>query len=244
MISDPTIYFVILIAGAFAAAFVIGAVGFADALILNAVWLHIMDASAAIPLIVTCGFLMHVIPLFKLRKSLDFSKLPPFAFMGLAGVPIGVWALTQTTIGSFKLIIGVMLVVYGTWMLFRPNLVSNNIDTPKTDGVVGLIGGFMGGFAGLSGLFPTLWVGAKNWSKNTQRGVFQPFVIIMHAVGIITFAFSGMIGADTLRDLAWCLPAIAIGSWVGVKTYPYLNDKQFRQIILGLILVSGITLLL
>ena len=244
MISDPAIYFAILIAGAFAAAFVIGAVGFADALILNAVWLHIMDASAAIPLIVTCGFLMHIIPLYKLRKSLNFSKLPPFAIMGLAGVPIGVWALTQTTIGSFKLIIGVMLVVYGTWMLFRPNLVSNSIDSPKADGVVGLIGGFMGGFAGLSGLFPTLWVGAKNWSKNTQRGVFQPFVIIMHAVGILTFSVNGMINADTLRDLAVCIPAIVVGSWVGVKAYPYLNDKQFRQIILGLILVSGITLLL
>ena len=94
-IFDPSIYLLILLAGAFIAAFVTGAVGFADGLILNAFWLHIMEPSAAIPLVIISGLLIHIIPLYKLRKTLDFSRLKPFVLFGVIGVPLGMWALTR-----------------------------------------------------------------------------------------------------------------------------------------------------
>jgi|TARA_B100001105_G_scaffold157179_1_gene126283 hypothetical protein len=59
-IFEPSIYLFILLAGAFIAAFVTGAVGYADGLILNACWLHIMEPSAAIPLVIISGFLIHI----------------------------------------------------------------------------------------------------------------------------------------------------------------------------------------
>lgn len=48
----------------------------------------------------------------------------------------------------------------------------------------------------------------------------------------------------TFADLVWCVPAVIIGSWFGVKLYPYLNGNLFKRIIIGLILLSGITLLI
>lgn len=244
MTSDLALYLPLLIAGAFAAAFVIGAVGFADALILNAVWLHIMEPARAIPLIVTCGIFMHIAPLFKLRKTLDFSKLPPFAIAGVLGVPLGVWALNLISLEWFKMAIGALLLVYGVKMLVFPKASVGTWGGRVADTLIGFGGGFMGGFAGLSGLLPTVWADARNWAKNTQRGVFQPFVLLMHALGIITFAINGMITMQVLQDLAWCLPVIVVGSWLGTKVYPYLDDKLFRRIILSLILISGITLLI
>ncbi len=244
MITDPSLYLLLLIAGAFAAAFVIGAVGFADALILNAVWLHIMEPAVAIPLVVACGILMHITPLFKLRKTLDFSRLWPFAVCGIFGVPLGTWALGYMEPELFKTIIGGFLFAYGIWMLARPHTSVGEAGGRPADGLIGLSGGFMGGFAGLSGLFPTLWVGVRGWPKSRQRGTYQPFVLVMHGLGIVTFAASGMLTARTGIDFLWCLPVVVIGSWLGVKVYPYLNDTLFKRIILGLILLSGITLLL
>ena len=244
MITDPSLYLPLLIAGAFAAAFVIGAVGFADALILNAVWLHIMEPAVAIPLVVACGIIMHVTPLYKLRKTLDFSRLLPFAVCGVFRVPIGTWALGYVEPELFKNIIGGFLFAYGIWMLAHPHTSVGEFGGRPVDGLVGLSGGFMGGFAGLSGLFPTLWVGVRGWSKSRQRGTYQPFVPIMHGLGIATFALSGMLTLRTGIDFLWCLPAVIIGSWLGVKVYPYLNDSLFKRIILGLILLSGFTLLL
>ncbi len=243
MITDPAFYLPVLILGAFVAAFVTGAVGFADALILNAVWLHIMDPAAAIPLVVTCGIFMHVTPLYKLRSTLDFSRLLPFVLFGLIAVPVGAFALGYVSPDLFRKTVAVFLIFYGFWMLLRPHTSVGEYGGKVADSMIGFVGGFMGGFAGLSGLMPTIWAGMRGWPRNTQRGVYQPFVVAMHALTIITFAASGMILRPTLVDLVWCAPAIVIGSWLGVKIYPFLNDQLFKRIILGLILLSGITLL-
>lgn len=243
MIDDPTLYLSVLVLGAFLAAFVTGAVGFADALILNAIWLHIMVPSAAIPLVVSCGIAMHALPLYKLRRSLDFSRLPPFLVFGVFGVPFGSWALTQMDPTLFRTLIGGMLIIYGLWMLFRPSTSVGESGGRVADSSVGLLGGFMGGFAGLSGLFPTLWAGLRGWPKNRQRGVYQPFVLAMHALGLAVFTVNGLVTTRMLHDLLWCLPAVFIGSWMGVLVYPYLNEIVFRRIILGLVLLSGISLL-
>lgn len=244
MIADSSLYLPLLISGAFLAALAIGAVGFADALILNSIWLHIMEPASAIPLVVACGIVMHGVPLFKLRRTLDFSRLWPFILCGIVGVPVGTWALGHLQPDIFRTSIGIMLVAYGIWMLMRPHTSIGETGGRAADGLVGLSGGFMGGFAGLSGLFPTLWVSARGWPKSKQRGTYQPFILVMHGVGIATFAASGMMTSRTGIDFLWCLPAVLLGLWAGLKVYPYLNEILFKRIILGLILLSGVTLLI
>jgi len=240
---DPTLYVVVLLAGAFAAAFVIGAVGFADALILNAAWLHIMDPAAAIPLVVSCGIVMHIAPLYKLRRQLDFSRLIPFVSFGVFGVPVGVFVLGYMEPDVFRAVIGALLFVYGVWMFMRPHATVGESGGRIADGVVGACGGVMGGFAGLSGLAPTLWSGLRGWPKDRQRGTYQPFVVVMHAMAIGTFVMAGLMTERTGTDFLLCLPVVIAGSWLGTKVYPYLNETLFRRIILGLILFSGISLL-
>lgn len=244
MIADPALYLFLLVAGAFAAALVIGAVGFADALILNAVWLHIMEPQAAIPLVVACGILMHGVRLYKLRQSLDLSRLLPFVLCGIAGVPLGIWAMGLFEPALFKTLIGAMLIAYGVWMLARPHTAIGEAGGRAADGLVGLSGGVMGGFAGLSGILPTIWVGFRGWPKDRQRGTYQPFVFAMHTLGIAAFAASGMLTSRTGIDFLWCVPAVIAGSWLGVRLYPHIHDTLFRRIILGLILASGVTLVL
>ena len=78
IISEPIFYLLILLTGAFLAGLVTGATGFAGGLILNAFWLHIMEPNSAIPLIITSCLLISAAPIYKLRKTLDFSKLRPF----------------------------------------------------------------------------------------------------------------------------------------------------------------------
>jgi uncharacterized protein len=66
----------------------------------------------------------------------------------------------------------------------------------------------------------------------------------MHAVTFIWLATQGLVGRETLVHLLWAFPAMAVGTWLGLKLYRKLDDRLFRKLILGLILVSGITLIL
>ena len=84
---SPELYF--LLARAFLAAFVTGAAGFGDALVAISIWLYVLSPQEAVPLIVACGAVMSAYSIWRLRRDLDFSKLPAFAFAGALGVLAG-----------------------------------------------------------------------------------------------------------------------------------------------------------
>jgi uncharacterized membrane protein YfcA len=244
LISDPSIYLLILLVGAFTAALVQGATGFGSGLVLNAFWLHILEPSIAIPLNIFTCLLISGAPIYKLRKTLDFSKLKPFIIFGVIGIPFGMLLLTITDPRIFKASIGIFLVLYVLLMLISSNF-SIKVNTDKSiDSFIGLISGLMGGFAALGGLLPTIWVGLQKLPKNTQRGTYEPFIFITSIVAVISFAVAGLYTIQMAYDLLKILPALIIGSWLGVKIYHVLDGEVFRRTILGLILAAGIVLLI
>jgi|TARA_B110000114_G_scaffold181970_1_gene220396 uncharacterized membrane protein YfcA len=244
LISDPSIYLLILLVGAFTAALVQGATGFGSGLVLNAFWLHILEPSIAIPLNIFTCLLISGAPIYKLRKTLDFSKLKPFIIFGVIGIPFGMLLLTITDPRIFKASIGIFLVLYALLMLISSNF-SIKVNTDKSiDSFIGLISGLMGGFAALGGLLPTIWVGLQKLPKNTQRGTYEPFIFITSIVAVISFAVAGLYTIQMAYDLLKILPALIIGSWLGVKIYHVLDGEVFRRTILGLILAAGLVLLI
>ena len=54
---------------------------------------------------------------------------------------------------------------------------------------------------------------------------------------------TGMIGRDIVGLFVIGLPALAIGTWTRLKLFGKLNDQAFRRIVLGLLLISGASLL-
>jgi len=235
---------IIIPLGAFLAAFVTAAAGFGDALVLGAVWFHFLDPIEAVPLIVANGFLMQFQPLYRLRKELIYENLPPFLIAGVLGVPLGAWLLTNTAPEPFRLGTGLFLITYCIVIFLKPQKTELRWGGKPADAVIGFTGGVLGGFAGLSGVTPTLWVGLRGWAKARQRGVFQPFICAMHCLSVIWLAWKGLVNAETGMRLLWCLPAILIGGWAGLKVYHLLDEQRFRQFVLALLLVSGMTLVL
>lgn len=243
LISDPFIYQFILLFGAFVAGIVQGATGFGSGLVLNAFWLHILEPSIAIPLnIISCLFISGL-PIYKLRKSLDFSKLKSFIFLGVIGIPIGMLLLTITKPSSFKVAIGFLLIIYSLWMITSRGFSIKVNKNRLIDQLIGLISGIMGGFAALGGLLPTIWVSLQKLPKNSQRGTYEPFIFITSIASIISFYFAGLITLSILVDFIKVFPALILGSWIGIRIYPKINDELFRKVILGLIFVAGLILL-
>jgi uncharacterized membrane protein YfcA len=111
------------------------------------------------------------------------------------------------------------------------------------DGAVGLLGGFMGGATSLNGVFPTLWCGLRGWTKSEQRGVFQPYILIVHAVTLAWMGTAGELNRKTGISVLVCIPALVAGSWIGLRLFHHVSETGFRKLILGLFFLSGIALL-
>ena len=243
LISDPVIFQSLLLFGAFLAGLVQGATGFGSGIVLNAFWLHILEPSAAISLnIVSCLF-VSALPIYKLRKTLDFSKLKSFVFFGVIGIPTGLLILTMTDPSIFKTTVGFILVIFSIWKFKSKDILINFKSNPALDKLIGFISGILGGFAALGGILPTIWVNLQRLPKNTQRGTYEPFIFITSIAAVISFYFAGFLTLDIFYNFLKAFPALMLGSWIGIKIYALINEALFRQVILGLIFLAGLVLL-
>lgn len=231
-----------LVAGAFLAAFVVGAAGFGDALILAAVWLHVLEPGEMVPLVVSCGVVMYGTCMVRLRGGVRPALLWPFVAGGAAGVPVGSWLLRFVEPEPFRLAVGVFLVLYTGYALLAGRLPRVTAGGRVADGGVGLAGGVLGGLAGLSGILPTLWCGMRGFPKDVQRGIYQPYVLAMHGMAFGWLAFYGAVDAGVAVHFAWCLPAVLAGTLTGLRLYARLDEAQFRRIILATLAAAGVLL--
>ena len=243
LISDPVIFQSLLLFGAFFAGLVQGATGFGSGIVLNAFWLHILEPSAAISLnIVSCLF-VSALPIYKLRKTLDFSKLKSFVFFGVIGIPTGLLILTMTDPSIFKTTVGLILVIFSIWKFKSKDILINFKSNPALDKLIGFISGILGGFAALGGILPTIWVNLQRLPKNTQRGTYEPFIFVTSIAAVISFYFAGFLTLDIFYNFLKAFPALMLGSWIGIKIYALINEALFRHVILGLIFLAGLVLL-
>ncbi len=228
-----------VLAGALLAGFVNGLAGFGTGLVALGLWLHVMDPLLAAPLVVICSVIAQLLSLTAVRQALNLRRLWPFLLGGVLGVPLGVLALERIEVELFRAAVGIFLVAYTLAMLVSRRVPAIARGGRTADGAVGFAGGILGGAAGLSGALPTVWCGLKRWGKAEQRAIYQPFNLTILTWALVSQAAQGVITEEAGRLALVCLPATALGVWLGVQTYGRVDDAQFRRIVLWLLFVSG-----
>ncbi len=231
-------------AGTFAAAFVTGLAGFAFGIVAAAVWLHFLAPAQAAALIVAFGLIVQGVSVWKLRRAIQWPRLLPFLIGGVIGVPIGAELLRWTAPGSLRMAVGAILVLFSLWNLFRPSLASMARAGVVADGAIGVVNGVIGGATGLAGIAAVIWCSLRGWPPAEQRAVFQPSGVAVFAMTGLWMGGTGMIGGDTLALFLIGLPALAVGTWAGLKLFGKLDDQAFRRVVLVLLLISGLSLLI
>ena len=111
------------------------------------------------------------------------------------------------------------------------------------DTAIGFAGGVLGGFAGLSGPIPILWASVRGWAKDERRGLFQTFNWTILSAALCVQAAAGMITRQVMWLALLVLPATIGGAWLGARTYRGLSDGNFRDVVLGLLFLSGVALI-
>ena len=228
----------------FAAAFVTGLAGFAFAIVAAAVWLHFLPPAQCTALIAAFGLIVQGWSVWKLRRSLKPARLAPFLIGGVIGVPIGGEILRWASPTSLRFAIGVVLVAFSLYSLIRPKLPSASGAGRVSDGMIGIINGALGGATGFAGIILTIWSTLRGWTPPEQRAVFQPVGVSVFLMTALFLGGTGTVSRDTIWLFLIGLPALAAGTWAGLKLFGRLDEVGFRRVVLGLLLVSGVSLLL
>jgi uncharacterized membrane protein YfcA len=157
----------------------------------------------------------------------------------------GTFLLQRVDTWLFRVGFGVFIAGYSAYMLLRTAAARR----PCTGGVigeglVGFGGGLIGGLTAMPGALPTIWCDLHGLPKGEQRGVVQPFILMMQLVALALLLPRVAWSSGMLFDLAVSIPALAAGTAVGVMLFGRVNDSVFRRVVLTTLLVSGLTLAL
>jgi uncharacterized protein len=237
-----SIYLIVAL-GAVVAGFVQGLSGFAFGLVAMSFWAWTLDPRVAAVLAVFGALTGQVIAAISVRRGFDLGRLAPFILGGLCGVPLGVWLLPHLDMDWFKAILGVLLAVWCPSMLVAQNLPRITRAGPWADGLAGMAGGVMGGIGGFTGALPTLWCTLRGMDKDTQRSVIQNFNLSMLLVTMGTYLATGLVTRDLLPLFGIVAPAMLVPTLLGARLCIGISEARFRQIVLGLLTISGIALI-
>jgi uncharacterized protein len=231
----------LLFVGALAGGFVSGLAGFRTALMALGIWLYVLPPSEAVPLVLICSVVGQSWTLPSMWRSFDLALVWPFLVGGLAGVPVGTLLVSHADPHVFKLTIGVFLLVFPV-ALYLSAPMAFRFGGKVADAAIGFAGGILGALAGLSGPLPTLWASIRGWGKDQRRGVFQIFNCTVLTAALVLQTSSGLIDKDVIWLALLAFPGTILGAWLGTRCYHALSDKNFRDVVLGLLFVSGVGL--
>jgi len=218
-------------------------VGFAFSAVAGAVLFHI-DGSYihAVQTMLVASISLQSYSVFHIRKNVCLRTLAPFLAGGVATFLGGVYIAIHENPEILHIAIGAFLVSYGLYALKGavPRLAYTGM---AGDIFAGALGGITGPVAAFPGPFVTIWCSLKGWDKFTQRGVAQPYILVMQIVTLAAFfVMNGSKAAIDWPLLQYALPAIA-GAILGLKLFERLNDRQFLSIVAVFLTLSGLAMM-
>ena len=234
---------VVLLFGALAGGFVSGLAGFGTALMALGIWLYVLPPSLAVPLVLICSVVAQTATLPSMWRSFDFSLIWPFIIGGLAGVPVGTMLVANANPQVFKLGFGIFLLLFPVVLYLQRAPMAFGFGGKPADTAIGFLGGILGGLAGLSGPIPILWASVRGWNKTERRGIFQIFNWTILSVALLLQIGSGLVKVDLVWLALMAFPGTVAGAWLGTRVYHALSDRNFRDVVLGLLVLSGVTLI-
>lgn len=221
--------------------------GFAFSAIGGAILFHLSgDLIRMVQIMMICSVANQLSMVWRIRREIKLTDLKPFLLSGILGVGVGVELLLLVDHATFTQFIGGFLVLYSIYMIFQRKVLVR-FQHRTIDFAVGFLSGAAGGVAGFPGAFVVPWAALKGWDKQRQRCLFQPFILIMQILALITISISARLqNSDVSFDVTnlFFVPFSLLCTSVGMRLYGALSDRQFKMAVNILLLISGIAYLI
>jgi hypothetical protein len=230
---------VIIFLGALAGGLVNGLTGFGTGLTALGFWLYALEPGVASTLVLICSVVSQLQTLPMVWRSIKWERVLPLLIPGVLGVPLGTYLLPYINPRVFKLGIGLFLIAYCAYGLWRTREVKSDRGGAVADGVVGFIGGILGGLTGISGAVVIVLTDLRGWTKDHRRGVIQAFNISILSLALASHAVAGLLTQQVALAALIALPGTIGGARLGGAIYRRLADRGYRRVVLVLLLLSG-----
>jgi len=225
----------------FLASFVMGLTGFGIALVAMAFLPWLMSPVTAIVVLTIYALVFSLAVIVQLRHDLTPRALLDLLIGTVVGTPLGVWVLATLPVSALNRLIGLVLVI--VVMLELRGVMPRCLVGRAWGLATGFLSGLIGGAVGTPGPPVIVYATTQGWSPRTMKANTMGFFVVNQGAILIAYWWAGLLTREVATvAAAFALPALA-GVGAGVALFGRLDPARFRRIVFGLLLVSGLILL-
>lgn len=212
--------------------------GFGFALLAMPIMTFVIPVEQAVAIVLVLAIVSTSQQAIAHRHAVRVPLARRLAVSSFAGMPVGLWILNVVDDRTLRVVLGIA-VVAATFMLMR-DLTLSHVG-PALDYSMGFLSGLANASIGTNG--PPLVFDLQ--SRRLAPTEFRATIAIVFALGnVVTltlFVLDGKITGDVLLAVGVALPAWLLGAGLGRAIQPKVPERHFRRIVLGLLLLTGVT---
>jgi uncharacterized protein len=233
-----------------------GITGFGTGQITMGVLPFFRDAATASIVVSIVVFITNIRVFWSVRDEFNWKDwLIPVAGLAL-GLPLGIYLFGAWDEDQLRVAIGIVMIIAAIVILLLRQIERVREWIKGTGWQPGWISGVIAGF--LSGVFggavsipgpPMIIYGAflmetDYWSAKQMKAIFTSFFAanLLYRLGVL--AYQGRVTAEIAVEALAIVPALFLGSWLGIQLFKIIPREIFRWFIIAFIFVLGVLLII
>jgi uncharacterized protein len=230
-------------------------VGFGTGQITMAVLPFLREPGPASILVSMIVFVTNVRVFWNSREDFVFKDwiIP---VIGLAvGLPLGIWLFSSLEQDQMSRVIGIVMLI-ATVLIFltrqveslRTKIRESGYQPGPISGVLaGFLSGVMGGAVSIPGppmiIYGAFLVETDYWKPAQMKAIFTAFFAtnLLYRLGVLLF--TGDLTGPLALEALILLPAVFLGTWLGLKLFDKMPREFFRWLVLIFLFVLGLLLI-
>jgi len=217
--------------------------GFGAGLIaVGSLALFMPDLKDAVVLLLLVNIPAELFVVWRARREIRWRGIVVICVALAVGVPAGTAILQLGDPSVVLTILGGFLVVFGGLFLLLPETQRVNEGVGREAGI-GLISGLLSGLFGTGGPPLIVYFRLRGIDKSAFRSHLMAIFLVVTAVRLPSYAFSGLLTAERLYSALLVLPAALVGGLIGHRIHLQLSEQQFRRSVSVALALLGVLLL-
>jgi hypothetical protein len=230
---------IIFVATVFRSAF-----GFGESLVAVPLLALVMPLQVAVPLSVLISVTIAGFVVVQDHKKIHLKSAGVLIIYALIGIPVGLWLLVHVPEFQVKLLLGLVIIVFATYLLTGSRLKELKQDNQWWLFSCGLLSGILGGAYGINGPPLVIYGAKRRWTAQHFRATLQAYFLIASLTGVLGYWFNGLLRPATFRYYLWSLPALVPAVLLGRMINSRMQNDKFFQYSYAVLLGLGLLLLI
>ncbi len=213
--------------------------GFSASLVSIPILLYAFPMQDTIAIMSIYFLIFSLVMITQHRKHINKEVVKELIFAATIGLAIGITLLKYSDPEILRIILGVLIMGYAVFAVIKPSIKVNK----KAGPIWGFIAGTVSGLYTAGAPIYVSYINSRLNRKKVIKSTIIGTLAITNFLRIPLLMYNQMITYDIMIKVLYALPFFALAVIIGHYAYKKMDEKIFRYVILGLIFLSGASLL-